>query len=393
MRKFRFVTIGFSFLSLALMPQERMRLGKHLLGAAVLSGLTILLFAACGQSPESARRELEQSLNVEYSEASFVDQAGKGDVWAVQLFLQAGMAPDVTNSKGITPLMAAILADRKEVAKLLEAKGAQKLFFDRYTIAGKVITDTKTCLDWYVGPDRNTNWDEAKSWASFLEGGGWRLPTRQELKTLYHKGWGEKNIAPIFQPAPSWVWTTEQQVTGSGTMDYYRDDAWAFNFYHGEESCLPKGNPSAMIRAFAVRPSFATHSFPQAEKVVSVLESFADRCWVGMSWSEFAQNLAEAKHAYDVFNNGKEPSKLFATLRLIMKVLPYYEDLRYQGQLALEYKSEISAAEKAQCCKKLSEDVKNISDTFKAEKERLERADKRGAKSPYLKFCKYFWGE
>jgi len=372
-----------------------MRIGKYLFGGEVLLGLTILIFAACGQSRESARRELEQRWNVEYSEASFVDLAGKGDARAVKLFLQAGMAPDVKNSKGITPWMAATLADHIEVTKLLEATGAQKLFFDRYKIAGKVITDTKTSLEWYVGPDRDTNWDQAKDWASSLKeaGGGWRLPTRQELKTLYHKGWGEKNIAPIFQPAPSWVWTTEQQVTGSGTMDYYRDDAWAFNFYHGEESCLRKGNPSAMIRAFAVRPSFATHPFPQAEKVVSVLESFADRCWVGMSWSEFAQNLAEAKHAYDVFNKGKEPNKLFATWTLMMKVLPYYEDLRYQGQLALKYKSEISAAEKAQCCKKLSEDIKNISDTFKAEKEREERADKRAAKSSYSKFWKYFWGE
>lgn len=372
-----------------------MRIGKHLFWGAMLLGLTILLFAACAQSPESARRELEQRRNVEYSEASFVDQAGKGDVWAVKLFLQAGMAPDVKNSKGITPLMAATLADRTEVAKLLEAHGAQRIFFDRYTIADKVITDTKTSLDWYVGPDRDTNLDQAKDWASSLKeaGGGWRLPTRQELKTLYHKGWGEKNIAPIFQPAHLCVWMTERQVTGADNRYYYSYDAWAFHFYHGEESRLPEDHPSAERRAFAVRPSFATHSFPQAERAVSVLESFADRCWVGMSWSEFARNLAEAKHVYDVFDKGKEPNKLDATWMEMRKVLRYYEDLRYQGEIALKYKIEISLAEKAKRCKQLSEDVKNISDTFKAEKEREERAEKRAANSPHSTLWKYFLGE
>ena len=31
-----------------------------------------------------------------------------------------------------------------------------------------VVEDTKTGLEWYAGPDRNTTWDKAKSWAKNL---------------------------------------------------------------------------------------------------------------------------------------------------------------------------------------------------------------------------------
>ena len=83
----------FFFLALALTPQRAGEAWKASFGrSGVVWSNEILLLAACGQSPESAGRELEQRRHVEYSETSFVDQAGKGDVWAVQLFLQAGMA-------------------------------------------------------------------------------------------------------------------------------------------------------------------------------------------------------------------------------------------------------------------------------------------------------------
>lgn len=50
-----------------------------------------------------------------------------------------------------------------------------------------IIKDTKTGLEWIVGPDRDTNWYEAKDWAESLaiDGGGWGMPARNQLKDLY----------------------------------------------------------------------------------------------------------------------------------------------------------------------------------------------------------------
>ena len=64
-----------------------------------------------------------------------------------------------------------------------------------------VISDRVTGLQWYVGPDQDTNWNQAKSWTENLTagGGGWRMPTIPELKALYQKGAGRNNIDPIFQ--------------------------------------------------------------------------------------------------------------------------------------------------------------------------------------------------
>jgi phage-related baseplate assembly protein len=45
----------------------------------------------------------------------------------------------------------------------------------------------KADLQWYAGPDKDTVWNEAKRRVANLSltGGGWRMPTRKELKTLY----------------------------------------------------------------------------------------------------------------------------------------------------------------------------------------------------------------
>ena len=47
-----------------------------------------------------------------------------------------------------------------------------------------IVLDTQTNLKWVAGPDRYTNWNAARSWVSSLtiDGGGWRMPTRSELR-------------------------------------------------------------------------------------------------------------------------------------------------------------------------------------------------------------------
>lgn len=50
--------------------------------------------------------------------------------------------------------------------------------------ANGVIYDKITGLEWYAGPDKSTNWNEAKRWVENLNvaGGNWRMPTRKETK-------------------------------------------------------------------------------------------------------------------------------------------------------------------------------------------------------------------
>jgi hypothetical protein len=74
-------------------------------------------------------------------------------------------------------------------------------------------------------------------------GGGWRMPTRAELKGLYHKGMGSRNIPAEFKTIGWWVW--------SGELDS-STTAWFFHFNFGKDRITAR-NISHNDRAFAVR--------------------------------------------------------------------------------------------------------------------------------------------
>jgi len=111
--------------------------------------------------------------------------------------------------------------------------------------ANGVVKDTKTGLEWKVGPDKDTNWHEARSWVQSLnlDGGGWRMPTMDELEGLYKDGIGKRNMTPLLKTTGRWVWSGETQ--GSS-------DARNFDFGNGTRVY---GNryASPNERAFAVR--------------------------------------------------------------------------------------------------------------------------------------------
>jgi len=97
----------------------------------------------------------------------------------------------------------------------------------RFTTADNgVITDRVTGLEWYVGPNTDNNWHEAKAWAESLTvaGGGWRMPTVPELQGIYQKGASRANMDPLFQPKAAWVWSGQMHDTRT---------AWGFAFYSG----------------------------------------------------------------------------------------------------------------------------------------------------------------
>jgi hypothetical protein len=99
----------------------------------------------------------------------------------------------------------------------------------RFTKANNgVITDSVTGLDWYVGPDHDNNWHQAKAWTENLTvaGGGWRMPTVPELKAIYQKGAAPNNMDPLFQTPGVWVWSGQLKDASF---------AWGFAFYNGLE--------------------------------------------------------------------------------------------------------------------------------------------------------------
>ncbi len=121
------------------------------------------------------------------------------------------------------------------------------------------ITDIQTGLEWLIGADRNTTWYEAEQWTAGLDkcGGSWRMPTIEEVRTLYNPalkaGTGyytdgkyfPAHIDPVFDAigGGAWVWSNEK----------VGDDARSFNLNQGKAVTYSAMNTFYSTRAFAVR--------------------------------------------------------------------------------------------------------------------------------------------
>jgi len=121
-----------------------------------------------------------------------------------------------------------------------------------------IYYDKNTDLEWLAGPDKPTNWYDAKKWVESLTavaGGGWRMPTREELKTLYQKG--EKcNIKPFLKTTGCWIWSGETKDSSSAWgYDYFSDPP--SGLLHGGsvsgEVSFKRDGSTKFFRGFAVR--------------------------------------------------------------------------------------------------------------------------------------------
>ena len=110
-----------------------------------------------------------------------------------------------------------------------------------------VVRDKESGLDWYAGPDKNIDWDDAKKWVEGLkiDGGGWRMPIRTELNGLYQKGAGSRNMTPLLETTGWWLWSGET-VGSTGVL------AITLDFDNGRELTDRRDN-SNYRRGFAVR--------------------------------------------------------------------------------------------------------------------------------------------
>lgn len=100
----------------------------------------------------------------------------------------------------------------------------------RYTVSSEgVIMDNTTGLEWVVGPDQSTDYNNAEAWVkgSKIAGGGWRMPRATELKNLFLSGKGQRNMDPTFKTTGWFVWTKPRDESTALGFDFYiGSEAW-----------------------------------------------------------------------------------------------------------------------------------------------------------------------
>ena len=106
----------------------------------------------------------------------------------------------------------------------------------------EVVNDSKTGLEWFAGPDEDMDWEAAVGWAESLQvdAGGWRIPTREELQTLYQEGKGQHNVTPLLNVTGWWIWVLEKEDPPSGLV---------FDFSHGKRDWYARTPRAVAVRS------------------------------------------------------------------------------------------------------------------------------------------------
>jgi len=167
---------------------------------------------------------------------------------------------------------------------------------DRFTKShAGVVKDARTGFEWIVGPDESTSWYMAKSWVQKLavNGGGWRMPTKTELKTLYQKGTGKRNINPFFKTTGWWIWSAGDRNSST---------AWGFSFKYGYADWLSK-TKFVNSRAFAVRSledqaQFLQQTNARLKERIAVLDNELEK-----ALKQNTEEYVELKAFYDSFQS------------------------------------------------------------------------------------------
>ena len=120
--------------------------------------------------------------------------------------------------------VAAAEAERERLERERQAKLARG---ERFSLEGRVIEDLRLDLQWAPANGQSMNHYDAEKYAQNLSlaGGGWRLPTKAELKSLYDTS-KPGNADPVFNINRNWVWTSELKDSSL---------AWFFDFNNGHE--------------------------------------------------------------------------------------------------------------------------------------------------------------
>ena len=112
-----------------------------------------------------------------------------------------------------------------------------------------IIIDRVTNLQWFVGPDEDTNWYAAQDWIDGL-GNQWRMPSRAELEALYDAGiittnWG------LFENSGHFVWTSDLWEEPGTFGNRTKVICFDFSDYSGMR--VTRDGAGYTMRGFAVR--------------------------------------------------------------------------------------------------------------------------------------------
>lgn len=102
----------------------------------------------------------------------------------------------------------------------------------RYSIAGGIVTDTATVLEWQQTHAASTmTWSDAVTYCQNLNlgGTGWRLPTMKELQTIVD----ETRYSPAID-ATAFPGTPSSDFWSSSRNAYAMAFAWVVNFNYGD---------------------------------------------------------------------------------------------------------------------------------------------------------------
>jgi hypothetical protein len=90
-----------------------------------------------------------------------------------------------------------------------------------------IVRNTETGLEWVTGPKMNIDPAEGKEWAKGLtiDGGGWRLPTTDEIVALTKSCSGRQKVAALLEPSEYVLCDT-----GKGQIFFYLDKEGAYHF-------------------------------------------------------------------------------------------------------------------------------------------------------------------
>jgi len=117
----------------------------------------------------------------------------------------------------------------------------------RFTLKDGVIYDSQLGIQWTPAPDRTMNHYQAEKYASELSlaGGGWHLPTIEQLKSLFDPS-KRGGIDAKFNVGEYWIWTS--QLDGSS-------GAWDCNFLvdSGRRCRRDDAYANGTVRVLAVR--------------------------------------------------------------------------------------------------------------------------------------------
>lgn len=99
----------------------------------------------------------------------------------------------------------------------------------RFCLKGGVIDDSGSGLQWVPAPKSAMNHYQAEKYVQNLSiaGGGWRLPTRAELRSIYDAS-KPGLVDPMFKVGGWLAWTSEVDETDPSI-------AWYYNFNSGGE--------------------------------------------------------------------------------------------------------------------------------------------------------------